>query len=95
MHVTGYEGKSIAIQEARILGKAVIASDCSGNREQITEGIDGLLCAFDPESVADTVLGLIYDDDLLRKYGNKAAYAYLDDEEAAGKAVEKLVSLPG
>ena len=95
VHVTGYEGKSIAIQEARILGKAVIASDRSGNREQITEGIDGLLCAFDPESVADTVLGLIYDDDLLRKYGNKAAYGYLDDEEAAGKAVEKLVSLPG
>ena len=32
-HLTRFEGKSIAIQEALTLGCACIASDCSGNRE--------------------------------------------------------------
>lgn len=37
VHATRFEGKSIAIQEAQILGKPVIASDCNGNREQIAD----------------------------------------------------------
>lgn len=41
----GYEGKSIAIQEAQTLGCAIVASEC--NREQITDGEDGILCALD------------------------------------------------
>ena len=41
VHATGYEGKSIAIQEAQVLGKPVLATDCNGNREQIQHGIDG------------------------------------------------------
>ena len=45
MHATGYEGKSIAIQEAQTLGCAIVASEC--NREQITDGEDGILCALD------------------------------------------------
>lgn len=42
VHATGYEGKSIAIQEAQTLGCAIVASEC--NREQITDGEDGF-CA--------------------------------------------------
>lgn len=44
IHATRFEGKSIAIQEAQVLGCAIAASDCSGNREQIVSGVDGLLC---------------------------------------------------
>ena len=50
-----YEGKSIAIQEAQVLGCAVIASDRSGNREQIVDGEDGMLCELSPEAVAENV----------------------------------------
>ena len=41
VHATRYEGKSIAIQEAQTLGCAILASDCSGNREQIEDVVDG------------------------------------------------------
>ena len=44
VHASRFEGKSIAIQEAQTLGCAIIASDCNGNREQIIDGEDGLLC---------------------------------------------------
>lgn len=33
VHATRFEGKSIAIQEAQILGCPLLVSDCSGNRE--------------------------------------------------------------
>ena len=51
VHATGYEGKSIAIQEAQTLGKPILATDCSGNREQIEQDVDGRLCALDAQCV--------------------------------------------
>ncbi len=56
VHATKYEGKSLAIQEAQILERPVIASDCSGNREQIRDGIDGYLCEFTEEGIADAII---------------------------------------
>ena len=88
VHATGYEGKSIAIQEAKILGKAVIASDCSGNREQIENGTDGMLVPFDAVSVSEAVLRLIYDVDLIGRYGEKAASEMTDDNN-----IDKLICL--
>lgn len=58
-----YEGKSIAIQEAQVLGCAVIASDRSGNREQIVDGEDGMLCELSPEAVAENVEKLYRDEE--------------------------------
>ena len=62
VHATGYEGKSIAIQEAQVLGCAIIASDCSGNREQITDGVDGELCELSAEDICRRVRDLLADD---------------------------------
>lgn len=61
VHATRYEGKSIAIQEAQILGCAVIASDCPGNREQFISGRDGILCRLDPGEIADSIAVLLRD----------------------------------
>lgn len=59
IHATRYEGKSIAIEEAQILGKAIIASDCTGNREQIIHQKNGLLVPLIPEQIADSIRGLL------------------------------------
>lgn len=59
VHGTGYEGKSIAIQEAQTLGKPILATDCSGNREQIISGVDGFLCRLEPQSVCEQILWMI------------------------------------
>lgn len=72
VHATGYEGKSIAIQEAQVLGKPVLATDCSGNREQIQQGIDGRLCALDPEVISDEIVWMIQHPDVCREYGKQA-----------------------
>lgn len=51
----------LGLQEAQTLGCAVIASDCAGNREQIVDGEDGLLCTLTPEGIAEKVEELLDD----------------------------------
>lgn len=72
VHATRFEGKSIAIQEAQTLGCAIIASDCNGNREQIVQEKDGLLCLLEPESIAEAVISLVEDRDKRIRLENAA-----------------------
>jgi glycosyltransferase involved in cell wall biosynthesis len=64
LHISRYEGKSIAIQEAQVLGCAIVASDCKGNREQIVHEKDGLLCELKPDQIADSIQRIIQDETL-------------------------------
>lgn len=92
VHATRFEGKSIAIQEAQTLGCAIVASDCSGNREQINNGEDGLLCSFDAVSIKDAILELIEDSKKREKFGEAAAGRKLVYEEDLGMLYELLES---
>ena len=73
VHASRHEGKSIAVQEAMLLGCPVLLSDCSGNREQITDGVDGMMCELSAKSLADHIKVLINDADLRKRYGEAAA----------------------
>lgn len=72
VHATEYEGKSIAVQEAQILGKPILATDCSGNREQIKDRVDGRLCNLSPESICEHILDMINNPEELKKYSEKS-----------------------
>jgi glycosyltransferase involved in cell wall biosynthesis len=72
-HLTRFEGKSIAIQEAQILGIPVIASDTNGNRGQIVDKKDGVLCELDPEKIRDAIAQLIKRQDLRKQYAGEAS----------------------
>lgn len=73
VHATRYEGKSIAIQEAQVLGCAILVSDCSGNREQVEDGVDGRMCGLSPEGIRDGVLEMVRDREACRRYGEAAS----------------------
>ncbi len=60
-----YEGYSLALQEARILAKPIVASDIPSSREQITDGCDGILVRPDENSLAEGI-GRLLDDKTLR-----------------------------
>ena len=89
VHATRFEGKSIAIQEAQTLGCAIIASNCSGNREQIVPEIDGLLCEMTPDGICKSVRELLDDAEKRRHFGQAAANKKLSDS----REVEKLLRL--
>lgn len=59
------EGYSTTICEAGILGKAIIGTTTSGGiREQIEDGVDGILADPNPESLAEKIEYLIINDNI-------------------------------
>lgn len=89
VHASRFEGKSIAIQEAQILGKPMVVSDCSGNREQVRHGKDGLMCGLTPDSLAENITLLLEDKALRGKLGAAAAKKNTD----AAEEMQKLLSM--
>lgn len=89
VHASRFEGKSIAIQEAQILGKPMVVSDCSGNREQVCHGRDGLMCGLTPDSLAENIMLLLEDEALRGKSGAAAAKKNAD----AAEEIQKLLSM--
>lgn len=73
VHATRFEGKSIAVQEAKILGCPILVSDCNGNREQVKDGVDGSVCALTPESVSAKIEELLENEKQREIYGCRSA----------------------
>ena len=91
VHCSRFEGKSIAIQEAQILGKPMVVSDCSGNREQVCQDIDGILCDFDAKAIFEAVSELLHDKEKQKRLGQAAK-----EKNASAKAeTDKLLSMIG
>lgn len=81
VHATRIEGKSVAVQEAQILGCCIVASDCSGNRDQITDGEDGRLCELSPEKLKESIIELIGDLETRQRFGQAASRKFVAHEE--------------
>ena len=89
VHATRFEGRSVAIQEAMALGCPVLASDCSGNREQITDDVDGRLVALEPSQIAEQIRVMLGDEVLLRRLGKAA----MEKTASHPEDIERLLSL--
>ncbi len=75
-----YEGKAVTVREAQILGKPVLITDFETAKSQVEDGVDGIICPMDTESVAATIIKLLDSKEkremlsrncLERNYGNK------------------------
>ena len=88
VHATRFEGRSVAIQEAQALGCPVLASDCSGNREQITDGVDGRLVELEPSQIASQIQVMLADRTLLARLGRAA----MEEPACYPQDIEKLLS---
>lgn len=91
VHASRYEGSSVSIREAQVLECVILASDCSGNRETVSDGIDGKLCSLTPEGIRDGILWLMEHPEERAKYA-KAAGRKRQDQSTG---VDKLLSLVG
>ncbi len=90
VHASRYEGKSIAIQEAQILGKAILVSDCSGNREQVEHDVDGMMCDLSPAGIAAGIGELLRDEGKRKRLGEAAACKHMAEEEELNKLLSLL-----
>ena len=85
VHASRFEGKSVAVQEAQILERPVLASDCGGNRENVSDGVDGKLCPLTPEGIRDGVLWLMAHPEERARYARTAGQKYRDRADEADK----------
>ena len=72
-----------------------MASDCSGNREQVEHGVDGLMCDLTPEAVCASVRTLLGDRDLRERLGRAAARRRQADAEELKKLLSLLEAAEG
>lgn len=62
-----YEGKSVVLDEAKILGKAIVVTGYPSVTDQITHGKTGIITGMEPEQIADGIESLLKDDALRRE----------------------------
>ena len=62
-----FEGHSVAIMESKILGLPIVATKAAA-KEQITDGVNGALCDTDPNALAEAILRVAMDKELLNKF---------------------------
>ncbi len=56
-----FEGNSVTVREAQILGKPVIITNYPTAKSQIHDGIDGIICELDNASIAEAIWNLSRD----------------------------------
>lgn len=85
-----FEGKSIVIEEAQVLGKIVISFVCTGISEQITSGVDGIIVKQDPQTLAFQIGKIIEDPSAYRILGERAYKKEFYDSVGMGKFMQLL-----
>lgn len=59
-----WEGKSIVLDEAKILGKAIVVTNYTSVYDQIEDGVTGVITGMEPEQIADGIQRLLEDEKL-------------------------------
>ncbi len=93
VHCSAYEGKSIAIQEAKILGKPLVISDVPGNREQVENNKNGLLVHFKSNRIVDGILALYKDKDMQTRFSKEVETEADRDFSRDNTDINKLITL--
>ena len=89
VHASRYEGKSIAIREAQVLGKPIVVSDCRSNLEQVTDNEDALVSSLDSEILCGKISSLLHNENLCKELSLNASKRYLKTSDD----IKKLFSL--
>lgn len=90
VHTTLLEGKSVAVQEAQILGCPILVTEYNGVCEQIEDGVSGKICKPEPEVIAENILYLVNHPWLLKSYREAALEKSQTDNQ---REVEKLIRM--
>ena len=84
-----YEGHSVTVREAQILGKPVIITNYPTAKSQIQDGVDGVICGTDNDSIAEAIISLVHD-----KQKRETLVGYLRTHDFGNESeVEKIYKI--
>ncbi|MFC5406799.1 glycosyltransferase [Cohnella soli] len=85
-----FEGKSIAIDEAKILAKPIVVTRFSTAQDQIEHGAEGLIMDMNGEDVANGIERLLQDEKLRDRFSERLSTLKLGTEDEIDKLYEML-----
>ncbi|WJH32305.1 glycosyltransferase [Paenibacillus sp. CC-CFT747] len=80
-----FEGKSIAIDEAKILQKPIVVTNFPTAKDQITHGVNGWIAEMNPKALSLAIRTLLDDEELRRRLQQKLADEPLGTEAEINK----------
>lgn len=84
------EGKSIAVDEAKILCKPIVITDFETAKDQINNRENGLIVGRSPEAISEGIKKLIDNEDLRKKFSNHLSQEKLGTESEIQKFYELI-----
>lgn len=85
-----YEGKSIAVDEAKILNKPIIVTNFSTAKDQIKNGENGLIIDMNPEIIANSIVQLRANKSLMEMFALNLSNEKLGTEDEVNKLLELI-----
>lgn len=89
VHPSQFEGKSIALDEAKILCKPIVVTNFSTVNDQFKDRVNASICSMNAVDLADKIEELLIDSSLRNQYSSYLAQNQFDNIDE----VEKLYSL--
>jgi len=89
MMTSFYEGKSIALEEAKILNKPIVITNFSSAKDQIKENVTGFIADMNAESIADKLMQLYYKKETRERFKTNL----LQEIQGNDNEVEKFYKL--
>jgi glycosyltransferase involved in cell wall biosynthesis len=87
------EGHPTAVVEAMACGLPIVATDCGGTREALTDGVEGFLVAPRDWRAASAALRTLWKDPLLRERMGRAGRARVESEFTLERQTERFAAL--
>ena len=75
-----FEGIGISITEAKILKKPIVITNFESAQEQIKNNFNGIICEMCAEKISDSIIKLIEDEDLRKKFINNLKQENISNE---------------
>ncbi|WNR43803.1 glycosyltransferase [Paenibacillus roseipurpureus] len=83
-----YEGKSIAIDEAKILHKPIVVTNYESAKDQITDGVNGLIVDMNEQGLANGIIELLHQGELREALIHSLSQEKMGTEEEVNKLYE-------
>lgn len=89
VQTSDFEGKSVAIREAQILGKPVLITNYETATSQVENGVDGVIVDKTPEAVAEGIMRLLNNSEFRNQLSNNCRHR----DYSNTKEIEKVYGL--
>lgn len=85
LQTSRFEGKSIVLDEAKILNKPIIATNYETIEDSIKHNETGIIVELNPNKIAQEVINLLTDDDKIKRIEQNLQKKYNGNENELGK----------